>query len=107
MLKAKIKHFQLVSTNCLDFTIELLRELSGICYLKHLILLDETAKDSWIRTTDSLSIIGKALCRILYSLLVNQSADLDNTHISGDNHECADYISCLTKDSVASISSCV
>ena len=84
-------------------TIKLLGKLLGIPYPKVLILADNTAVDSLTKKIASSSIIGKPLYRILYALLVNQSADLDSAHISGNNNDCADNISHLTKDSVSNI----
>ena len=75
----------------------------GIPHPKALILADNTAADSWTRKIASSSIIGKALCRIRCALLENQSAGLDSAHISGDNNDCADKISRLTKNSVSNI----
>ena len=106
-LKAKIRHSELVSINCLEFVIiiisynaildaiELLGKLLGIPHPKALILADNAAVDSWTRKIASSSIIGKALCRIICALLANQSAGLDSAHISGDNNDCADNISRL------------
>ena len=115
-LKAKVKHSELVSINCLEFVIiivsynaildaiELLGKLHNIPHPKSLILSDNTSADSWTRKIASSSLIGKALCRILCSLLVNQVAGLDSAHISGNDNDCADNISRLTKDSLKSIS---
>ena len=103
-LKSKVKHSELISINCLEFVIiiisynaildaiELLGKLSDIPHHKALILADNTAADSWTRNIASSSIIGKALCRILYSLLVNQSAGLNSAHMSGMDNNCADKI---------------
>ena len=73
-IKAKIKHSELVSINCLEFVIiiisynavldaiELLGVLTEIPHPKTLILADNTAADSWTRKIASSSVIGKALC---------------------------------------------
>ena len=114
-LKAKTKHSQLVSINCLEFVIiiisynaildaiELLGKLVGIPHPKSLILADNTAANSWTRKIASSSIIGKALCRILCALLANQSVGLDSAHIRGEDNDCADNISRLTKDSFSNV----
>ena len=94
-----------IKNNAILDAIELLGKLAGIPHPKALIQADNTAADSWTRKIASSSIIGKALCRILCSLLVNQTAGLDSAHISGDDNDCADNISRLNKDSVSSISS--
>ena len=67
----------------------------GIPHHKALILADNTGADSWTRKIASSSIISP--------LLANQSAGLDSAHISGDNNDCADNISRLTKNSISNI----
>ena len=87
-----------MSINCLEFVIiiisynavldaiELLGKLPDAPHPKALILADNTVVDSWTRKIAFSSIIGKDLCRILFSLLVNHNADLDSDHILGDGN---------------------
>ena len=108
---------QLVSINCLELAIIIIScnavldalDLLGFCqdvpHPRSLILADNTAADSWTRKVAASSVLGKSLCRILCSLLMNQRAGLDSEHISGANNGCADRISRLTKDSLSSVSS--
>ena len=104
-----------MSINCLEFSVVIISysavldaiELLGYCadspHSKYLIFSDNTAAESYTRKMAASSIIGKSLFRILFSLLLNQSAGLDSILIIGFNNECADSISRLTNDSFASM----
>ena len=105
----------LVSINCLEFAIiiisynaildaiELLALAKDVPHPKSLILSDNRAADAWARKIASSSLIGKLLCQILCRLLMNQVLGLDSGHIAGEENDCADGISRLTKDSLTSI----
>ena len=98
-LKDGLKHSELVSINCLEFEVVIISynvvidAIELLCYCedtpqsKSLILSDNTAAYSWTRKIAASSIIGKVLCRIFCPLLINQSAGLDSTNISGVNND--------------------
>ena len=82
-LKRKRRHNKLVSINCLELviiiisynaildTIELLGLAKDVPHSKSKILSDNKIADSWIRKIGAHLIIGKLLCQIFCSMLIN------------------------------------
>ena len=107
---------ELVSINLLEFVIEIINyaaisvlfaQQPSLCQHEYPLLLnwtDNTTAKSWIRKAATRTQKGKALQRILCSLMINNPIGIEAKHIAGINNNLADAISRVYTSSYSKLS---